>query len=95
MGTSLLIEEKGTTDFAGVLLRYYAAEGLVQGHHVHVLGFNESWKHGLPGLSTQESARSSQRTTSEEAMPAEEKMKIAWRYDALGNKSNQASSGTG
>ena len=29
LGTSLLIEEHGTTDFSGVLLRYYAAEGLL------------------------------------------------------------------
>lgn len=37
LGTSLLIEEHGTTDFAGYLARYFAAEGVVQGHQVHVL----------------------------------------------------------
>ena len=28
LGNSLLIEESGTTDFAGALLKYYAAEGI-------------------------------------------------------------------
>merc|ERR1712093_736098 len=50
LGTSLFIEENGTTDFSGSLLRYYAAEGVVQGHHVHVLGMNEAWGRDLPGL---------------------------------------------
>lgn len=80
LGTSLLIEEHGTTDFAGVLLRYYAAEGLVQGHHVHVLGLYEGWKAELPGLSTD--AKSSSHKT--DTPPAGEKMKIAWRYETLG-----------
>src|SRR5271170_2897137 len=50
LGTSMLIEEAGTTDFGGVILRYYAAEGAVQGHHVHVLGLSEAWARELPGL---------------------------------------------
>ncbi|RYO78029.1 hypothetical protein DL766_010038 [Monosporascus sp. MC13-8B] len=78
LGTSLLIGEHGTTDFAGVLLRYYAAEGLVQGHQVHVLGLYEGWKAELPGLSTD--AKSSSKSEA----PAGEKMKIAWRYETMG-----------
>ncbi|KAH8195056.1 hypothetical protein TruAng_010789 [Truncatella angustata] len=77
MGTSLLIEEHGTTDFAGILLRYYAAEGLVQGHQVHVLGMHESWKTELPGIAA-ESRSSAKSETS-----ASDKMKIAWRYESL------------
>jgi elongator complex protein 4 len=50
LGTSLLVEESGTTDFGGSLLRYYASEGVVQRHHVHVLGMNEAWGRDLPGL---------------------------------------------
>ncbi|KAJ9623294.1 Elongator subunit elp4 [Taxawa tesnikishii (nom. ined.)] len=50
MGSSLFIEENGTTDFAGALLRYYAAEGLVQGHMLHVVGVGEQWVRELPGL---------------------------------------------
>ncbi|KAG4437533.1 hypothetical protein IFR05_006967 [Cadophora sp. M221] len=79
LGTSLFIEENGTTDFAGALVRYYAAEGVVQGHHVHVLGMNEAWGRELPGLGVEDS--SSRRT---ESRQNEEKMKIAWRYERLG-----------
>jgi len=86
LGTSLLVEEQGTTDFAGVLLKYFAAEGLVQGHHVHVLGFGEAWKRELPALAPQDTGASAGRPLA----PAGEKMKIAWRYETLGNRSNPA-----
>ncbi|KAI0131993.1 elongator complex protein 4 [Xylariales sp. AK1849] len=82
LGTSLLVEEHGTTDFAGVLLRYYAAEGLVHGHQVHVLGIHEGWRAELPGISTD--IRSSGRSEA----TASDKMKIAWRYEGLGSKSS-------
>ncbi|KAI0846748.1 PAXNEB-domain-containing protein [Daldinia vernicosa] len=78
LGTSLLIGEHGTTDFAGVLLRYYAAEGMVQGHQIHVLGLHESWRHELPGLSTEDKKSSGKSET-----PSDDKMKIAWRYESL------------
>jgi elongator complex protein 4 len=78
LGTSLLVEEDGTTDFGGALLRYYAAEGVVQGHQVHVLGMHESWGRELPGLSDGASTRT------EEKQSLEDKMKIAWRYERLG-----------
>ncbi|KAB5540491.1 PAXNEB protein-domain-containing protein [Coniochaeta sp. 2T2.1] len=81
LGTSLLIEEQGTTDFAGVVLRYYAAEGLVQGHHVHVLGFPEAWRYDLPAIA----AADPKRKSAQAVHPDEQKMKIAWRYEALGN----------
>lgn len=77
MGTSVLIEENGTTDYAGALLRYYAAEGLVQGHQIHVVGVPEQWGRELPGLvgsSEKENKKDSNVT---------EKMKIAWRYEKL------------
>lgn len=82
LGTGLLIEEQGTTDFGGVLLRYYAAEGLVQGHHVHLVGFPADWKYQLPGLAAPDSKS---KAAAKPAPPPEEKMKIAWRYEALGN----------
>ncbi|RFU30162.1 hypothetical protein B7463_g6161, partial [Scytalidium lignicola] len=80
LGCSLFIEESGTTDFGGVLLRYYAAEGVVQGHHVHVLGLPEAWGRELPGLAVGD-GKSLQ---TEERRVSEEKMKIAWRYERLG-----------
>jgi elongator complex protein 4 len=79
LGTSLLVEESGTTDFAGSLLRYYAAEGVVQGHIIHVLGMNEQWGRELPGLSNGDSS-----SKTEERKVSEDKMKIAWRYERLG-----------
>lgn len=79
LGTSLLVEESGTTDFGGSLLRYYASEGIVQGHHVHVLGMNEVWGRELPGLSGEASS-----TKSDEQRTSDDKMKIAWRYERLG-----------
>ncbi|KAJ5654117.1 hypothetical protein N7490_001120 [Penicillium lividum] len=79
MGKTLLIEENGTTDFAGALLRYYAAEGVVQEQKILVVGVPEQWGRSLPGLiGTAESLekRSDKRK--------DERMKIAWRYERLG-----------
>ncbi len=80
LGTSLLLEEQGTTDFTGVLLKCYAAEGLLQGHTVHLLGFGEAWKHELPAVSSLDGRPAGL------GKPAADKLKIAWRYDALGNR---------
>lgn len=80
LGHSLLVEEQGTTDFASVLLRAYAAEGLVQGHHVHVLGVGAGWRAELPGLA---SASSSSSRSKHAQDATSDKMKIAWRYEAL------------
>jgi len=77
LGTSLLVEESGTTDFGGALLRYYAAEGIIQAHDVHLLGVHETWARELPGLSAVESSK-------DERKSSDEKMKIAWRYERLG-----------
>ncbi|KAG8167945.1 hypothetical protein KVR01_003634 [Diaporthe batatas] len=81
LGSSLLIEEQGTTDFSGNLLKYYAAEGLVQGHQVHVLGLPEAWKYELPAVSAKQGGTSAKPTSS-----ADDKMKIAWRYENLSSR---------
>lgn len=82
LGHSILVEENGTTEFGTTLLRYFAAEGIVQGHKVHAIGVGESWARELPGISV---------TTGGDAAPLEsitgqekERMKIAWRYERLG-----------
>jgi elongator complex protein 4 len=81
MGASMLIEENGTTDYAGALLRYYTAEGLVQGHRVYVLGVPEPWGRDLPGLiDGKEKEKPASNVT--------DKMKIAWRYERLGQPAN-------
>ncbi|KAL1953317.1 hypothetical protein VTO42DRAFT_3024 [Malbranchea cinnamomea] len=79
LGTSILIEENGTTDFAGALLRYYAAEGVVQEQRVYVVGFNEQWGATLPGL-----IGAAEAAAEKPNYGKEEKMKIAWRYERLG-----------
>lgn len=77
LGCSLLIEEDGTTDYAGALIKCFAAEGLLQGHHVHVIGLPEPWGRELPGALND---------ADKHGKPAEvgNKMKIAWRYEGLG-----------
>ena len=80
LGNSILIEENGTTDFAGALLRFYAAEGIVQGHQVHVVGVDEEWGRELPGLTS----LPTKERGAEQASVEKEKMKIAWRYERLG-----------
>ena len=81
LGNSLLIEESGATDYAGTLLRYYASEGVVQGHRVHVVGVGEQWGRDLPGLAGIAPSSEDKETTPSRD---EEKMKIAWRYEKLG-----------
>ncbi|KAH0523490.1 hypothetical protein TsFJ059_008491 [Trichoderma semiorbis] len=81
VGTCLLVEETGTTDFGGILLRYFAAEGLVQGHSVHVLGFGDHWRRELPGLASEGRSKEASSSNSSDS-----KMKIAWRYEALSSR---------
>lgn len=76
LGNSLLIGESGTTDYAGALLRFYAAEGVVQGHKVHVVGMGEVWGRELPGIAVERGDKKKEE--------AKERMKIAWRYESLG-----------
>lgn len=82
LGTSLLIEESGTTDYAGTLLRYFAAEGLVQGHTIHVVGVGEQWARELPGLIGTAGSREEGKRKPKE----HDNLKIAWRYEKLGNQ---------
>lgn len=81
LGNSILIEESGTTDYAGILLRYYAAEGVLQGHKVHVVGVGEQWRKDLPGPTNFTTSRENEGSLK---LMEKEKMKIAWRYEGLG-----------
>ncbi|EWC47927.1 hypothetical protein DRE_02809 [Drechslerella stenobrocha 248] len=83
LGSLLLLEESSTTDFAGALLRYYAAEGIIQGHEVVVIGPGEAWGRELPGLSERKDDNEDLKAKTK---GQEERMKIAWRYEALGNR---------
>lgn len=80
LGSSFMIGEYGTTDYAGALLRAYVAQGLLHGHDVHLVGVGKGWTQNLPGLASESSSRAS-RGSGEDTS---EKMKIAWRYEKLG-----------
>lgn len=86
LGTSLLIGEHETTDFAGALLRYYAAEGILQGHVVHVVGMGEGWIRELPGVAEAKYQKKDTPATDKAAAggATQDRMKIAWRYERLG-----------
>ncbi|KAF2103393.1 elongator complex protein 4 [Rhizodiscina lignyota] len=88
LGTSLLIEETGTTDYASALLRCFAAEGILQGHQVHLVGVGDRWGRELPGA-IGESISDGQKQTSP-SQSDQEKMKIAWRYERLGSHGERA-----
>lgn len=82
LGSSLLIEENGSTDFAGALLRFYAAEGLVQGHQLHLVGVPDQWSKDLPDLIEGDTIQPSAKVDAEDH--GQRRMKIAWRYEHLG-----------
>lgn len=60
LGNALLIEESGTTDFASVMLRAFASQGIMHNRidkdskqmncHVTVVGLGSDWIKDLPGL---------------------------------------------
>lgn len=58
LGTSLLIEESGSTDFASVILRSFTSQGIIHNRiekdqlyaHVIVVGLSSQWASELPGL---------------------------------------------
>lgn len=84
LGNLLLVEESGATDYAGILLRYYAAEGVLQDHRVHVIGAGDQWVRDLPGLATGESDKEERRKKKTSAAGDGDRMKIAWRYERFG-----------
>jgi elongator complex protein 4 len=76
LGSSLLIEEEGTTDFSSALLRCFAAEGVLQGHAVFCVAPEGGIV--LPGAIEGDGNKAGKGSDTEG-----EKMKIAWRYESL------------
>jgi elongator complex protein 4 len=76
ISSALLVEEDGTGNYSGVVLRQYVAQGVVHGASVWIGGVGEGWWRGIPALAKQErNAR-----TADTVKELEEKLKIAWRY---------------
>ncbi|KAF2149019.1 PAXNEB protein superfamily [Myriangium duriaei CBS 260.36] len=84
LGCSILVEEAGTTDFSGTLLKFFAAEGITQGHYVHIVGVGQQWTRELPGLIGVADAGQQGLAEPSSKTAGDEKMKIAWRYERLG-----------
>lgn len=80
LGTILLIEENGTTDFASVILRGVCAQGLFHSRQkiaptkCIVVGVDAYWVNDLPG---DKKERKSSKPVSQ---GVENNLKIAWRY---------------
>lgn len=91
LGSSILIEEDGTTDYAGTLLRYYAAEGILQRHKVFVVGVTEQWGRELPGFN----GPTNMTVDDASKLQDKDKMKIAWRYENLGDFGSKPSNARG
>lgn len=102
LGLSLIIEESGTTDFTSVLMKAFAAQGVMHNRiekqvihsHVIVVGVPAGWAKELPGeykgssrdQKKQRLAENSSKVSVENM--AEKDLKIAWRY-GLQNKNAQ------
>ncbi|BFZ58961.1 Elongator subunit elp4 [Savitreella phatthalungensis] len=89
LGASFLICETGTTDFASILLRYFISEGVEQGHDIWVGGGNaKQWFENLPAIAEPRRRvdTSTENSSARAAAQASngERMKIAWRYNHLG-----------
>ncbi|KAG4304059.1 hypothetical protein PORY_002582 [Pneumocystis oryctolagi] len=80
LGTCFLIEETGTTNFSDYLLRYFSAEGILHGHKIWSGGVSRAWFQTLPGEELN--------VVYHEKKNPDHVMKIAWRYNHLGDFEN-------
>lgn len=93
-GCSLLIEEDGSTDFSGVLVKNYVSEGIVQNrrcgkivNHCIVVGMEENFGNELPDVYAGNSKERKKKLVQEQEgkmsvsnINAGNELKIAWRY---------------
>ena len=77
LGTCLLIEEEGVTDFSSIIIRCAASQGVLSENAVLAIGVDESWPANCPGPGTE---RKSTETREVGAGETNDEMKIAWRY---------------
>lgn len=98
LGTILLVEENGTTDFSSILARSFASQGVVHGTmesaptHILTVGTHEHWVRELPGVHKEKHEAREEKLKREKSMVDQvtenasatrsANMKIAWRYGA-------------
>ncbi|KAF3992320.1 hypothetical protein FT663_01157 [Candidozyma haemuli var. vulneris] len=101
LGHSLIVEESGTTDYSSVLLRAFAAQGIIHSRlekgkdhcHVIAIGVPAAWANNLPGVykgssKDQKKARiAADSSKVSVSNMADKDLKIAWRY-GLKNQNN-------
>lgn len=93
IGQSLLVEESGTTDFASIILRAFASQGIIHNRiekdvlncHCIAIGVSSQWSKELPGLykgSTKEQKKAKIKEIENKVSVSNlnDDMKIAWRY---------------
>ena len=92
--TSLLIEEDGSTDFSGVLIKKFVAEGIVQNrrtgkliNHCIVIGMDSTFGNELPDVYAGNRKERKKKLVKEQEgklsvsnINAGNELKIAWRY---------------
>jgi elongator complex protein 4 len=76
LSSALLVEEEGTGNYSGVILRQYVAEGVIQGDKIWIGGMGTHWWRGVPA----QSSKSKKSTNPVDQL--QDKMKIAWRYES-------------
>lgn len=108
LSNALLVEESGTTDFASVLLRAFAAQGVLHNRvdkarthcHVVVVGASAAWAKDLPGpykgsTKEQKKAKLAQDLSQiSVSNMAERDLKIAWRYGINAGKPEEEEAAT-
>ena len=82
LGSMVLVEEQGTTDFASVIMRCAASQGVVFDQPVWVGGVDRPWNFDCPGISTSSAKRTATSSDSE--------LRIAWRYGDFNKSGSRA-----
>jgi elongator complex protein 4 len=91
LGSIVIVEESGTTDFASIILRGYISQGIVHARlkapsKTVVIGASEQWGAELPGIYKDKKEAARQRVQEDESkisvsnLASSDNMKIAWRY---------------
>ncbi|KAG7841005.1 hypothetical protein KL942_001993 [Ogataea angusta] len=102
IGSSILIEETGTTDFASTLSKLFLAQGIVHNRikssqpntHDVVVGLDQNWAKSLPGVYKGSKERKKEKVQQNESKVSvsnivnqNNDLKIAWRYGLNQRKS--------